>query len=126
MGRWLAARHDAGQLLPAHASFAISENRWRAATDGVEGELIDLDRMRIARTRDVLEQLLDQINAHAQSEVETRALERARRRLDSPHPRRQRATVMRGGLEALIAESADVTENGGRMPSPQGVGGRYE
>jgi len=108
--RWLAARHDAGQPLPAHASFAISENRWRAATHGVEGELIDLDRMRIAHTRSLLEELLDQIGEHAQSAAETRALERAGRRLDSPHPRRQRATVLRGGLEALIEESADVTE----------------
>ena len=66
VGRWLAARHDAGQPLHAHASFAIWENRWRAATDGVEGELIDLDRVRIARTRSLLEQLLDQISAHAQ------------------------------------------------------------
>jgi glutamate---cysteine ligase / carboxylate-amine ligase len=124
--RWLAARHDAGQPLPAHASFAISENRWRAATDGVEGELIDLDRMRMAGTRTLVERILDQISEHAQSEVETRALERAGRRLDSPHPPRQRATVMRGGLEALIAESADVTENGERTPSPQGVGGHHE
>ena len=124
--RWLAARHDAGQSLPAHASFAISENRWRAATDGVEGELIDLDRMRIAPTRNLLEQLLDQAGEHAQSTAETRALERARRRLEFPHPRRQRATVMCGGLEALIEESADVTENREHTPSPQGVGGRYE
>jgi carboxylate-amine ligase len=124
--RWLAARHDAGQPLPAHASFAISENRWRAATDGVEGELIDLDRMRMAGTRTLVERILDQISEHAQSEIETRALERAGRRLESPHPGRQRATVMRGGLEALIAESADVTENGERTPSPQGVGGHHE
>ena len=120
MVRWLAARHDAGQPLPAHASFAISENRWRAATDGVEGELIDLDRMRIARTRSLLEELLDQISEHAQSAAETRALERAHRRLDSPHPRRQRATVLRGGLEALIEESADVTEEQREYAQPAG------
>ena len=120
MVRWLAARHDAGQPLPAHASFAISENRWRAATDGVEGELIDLDRMRIARTRSLLEELLDQIGEHAQSAAETRALERAGRRLDSPHPRRQRATVLRGGLEALIEESADVTEEQREYAQPAG------
>ena len=42
--RELAARHAAGDQLPAHQAFAISENRWRAATDGVEGELIDLER----------------------------------------------------------------------------------
>jgi hypothetical protein len=34
--------------------------------------------------------------------------------------------VMRGGLEALIMESAGVTENGGHTPSPQGVGRRHE
>jgi carboxylate-amine ligase len=126
MVRWLAARHDAGQRLPAHGSLAISENRWRATTDGVEGELIDLDRMRLVRARDLLERLLDQISEYARSATEARALERARRRLDWPHPRQQRATVMRGGLEALIAESADLTENVEHAPSPQGVGGRYE
>jgi len=120
MARWLAARHDAGHALPAHTSFAISENRWRAATDGVEGELIDLDRARSVRTRDLLDQLLDQIGEHAQSEAETCALERARRRLDSPHPRRQRATVMRGGLEALIEECADVTETASIRPARSG------
>ncbi len=126
MVRWLAARHDDGQPLPAHTSLGISENRWRAATDGVEGELIDLERMRMARTRDLIDRLLDQIGEHALPAAETRALDRARRRLDSPHPRRQRATVMRGGLEALIAESADLTENGEHTTGPQRVGGRHE
>lgn len=120
MVRWLAARHDEGHPLPAHASPGISENRWRAATDGVEGELIDLDRMRIVRTRNLLEQLLDQISEHALSAAETRGLEQARRRLGSPHPRRQRATVMRGGLETLIAESADITEKASMRPARSG------
>ena len=39
MTRWLAARHDAGHALPAHTSLAISENRWRAATDGVDNDV---------------------------------------------------------------------------------------
>jgi len=78
------------------------------------------------RTRDLLEHLLEEISEQAQSAAGTRALDQARRRLDSPHPRRQRATVARGGLEALLAESADLTEAGAHTASRQRVGNSHE
>ncbi len=40
---WLGDRHQAGEELPVHSSWRISENRWLAARDGVDAELADLD-----------------------------------------------------------------------------------
>jgi carboxylate-amine ligase len=108
--RELAGRHAAGDQLPAHEAFAISENRWRAATDGVEGELIDLERMRLAPARERIRTLITRVADHAVSDRESRALERGLGRLDDPHPRRQRALAARGGVAALIAGIADTTE----------------
>src|SRR5204863_652197 len=42
LARWLLATYERGEPLPSHPAWAIAENRWRAAADGVEGELIDL------------------------------------------------------------------------------------
>jgi carboxylate-amine ligase len=39
----LAARYDAGERLPVHPGERISENRWLAMRDGVDGVLVDLD-----------------------------------------------------------------------------------
>ena len=52
LARWLLEPlRAAGEPLPAHPVWAIAENRWRAAADGVEGELVDLDVMRPVATR---------------------------------------------------------------------------
>ena len=49
----LAERHDAGEPLPTHRSWAIAENRWLAARHGLAGDLLDLDTGRApARARD--------------------------------------------------------------------------
>ena len=58
LARWLVERHGRGEPLPAHPVWAIAENRWRAAADGVEGELVDLDMMRPIATRSRIQQLL--------------------------------------------------------------------
>ncbi len=72
---WLAARHDAGELLPAHPRWKIDENRWAAARDGIEGVLADLDTGERRETRARLLALLEQIRAHGAPELEqTRVL----------------------------------------------------
>ena len=40
---WLGERHDAGETLAVAPTWRISENRWSAARDGVQGTLADLE-----------------------------------------------------------------------------------
>jgi glutamate---cysteine ligase / carboxylate-amine ligase len=109
-GRWLASAHDRGEDGPVHPVLAISENRWRAATDGVDGEMIDLDRHRPVLARRLIGRLLDRAEEVAGSPGEHAAIARARAWLAHPHPRRQRELAARGRLEGLVAELADATE----------------
>jgi carboxylate-amine ligase len=110
LARRLAARFDAGEPLPAHGELAIGESRWRAATDGVEGELLDLDRMRLVPARTRLAGLLDALRPVARERGTSAAVDRAASWLDDPHPRRQRAVAGREGLPGLAAWLAERTE----------------
>jgi carboxylate-amine ligase len=40
---WLAGRHDAGERLPVHDTYRISESLWIGARAGAGGNLLDLD-----------------------------------------------------------------------------------
>jgi carboxylate-amine ligase len=59
---WLAARHEAGDLPPAVATWRIEENRWSACRDGVEGTLADLQTGERRPTRERLHGLLDAVS----------------------------------------------------------------
>ncbi len=61
----LAARHDAGEWLPAAPTWRLAENRWLACRHGEEGELADPVTGRRALTRDYLHALLDAIEDDA-------------------------------------------------------------
>ena len=61
----LAARHDAGEPLPAPPTWRLAENRWLACRHGVEGELADPESGRRVATRARLHALLDAIEADA-------------------------------------------------------------
>jgi glutamate---cysteine ligase / carboxylate-amine ligase len=112
LARRLAERFDAGEALPAHAEVVIAENRWRAATDGVEGELLDLERMSLVPARARLSALLDDLRPTARDLGVVAALDRAAAWLDAPHPRVQREVAAREGLRGLVAWLADRTESG--------------
>ena len=72
---WLAARHDAGDALPAHPRWKIEENRWAAARDGLDGVLADLDTGERRDTRARLLDLLEDIGAQSGPElVQARSL----------------------------------------------------
>ncbi|MGZ4430091.1 MAG: carboxylate-amine ligase [Gaiellales bacterium] len=111
LGRWLASRHDAGDVLPAHPTLAIAENRWRAAADGVEGELIDLSRMRSVAAREHIARLLDDLEPFLGEDSEARSLDDARRLLERPHPGRYRAIAGELGLAGLTRWLAERTED---------------
>jgi glutamate---cysteine ligase / carboxylate-amine ligase len=61
----LAARHDAGESLPAAPTWRLAENRWLACRHGVEGELADPETGERVATRTRLHALLDAIEEHA-------------------------------------------------------------
>lgn len=54
-----ARDHDAGRPLPTHARGLIDENVWRAQRHGLEGSLIDLDRLTVRPATRAIEELLD-------------------------------------------------------------------
>lgn len=109
---WLHARYRRGEPLAAHPAWAIAENRWRAAADGVEGELVDLDLMRPVSARTRIRELLSRIGAYAGDPAAERAVEHALRMVDRPAPRAHREIVAADGLRALVAWAADRTEAG--------------
>jgi carboxylate-amine ligase len=58
---WLAARHDAGEELPAPPTWRIEENRWRALSRGLDGELADLQTGAVAPARERIAALIDEL-----------------------------------------------------------------
>jgi carboxylate-amine ligase len=102
---WLAARHDAGDLPPAVATWRIEENRWAACRDGVEGTFADLETGVRRSTRDRLHTLLDTL-APAAAELDCAdGLARAHELAERNESMLQRAA---GGPREAAAWLADV------------------
>jgi glutamate---cysteine ligase / carboxylate-amine ligase len=110
LARWLAGRYERGEPLPAHPAWAIAENRWRAAADGVEGALVDLEVMRPVDTRARIGELLIRIAAAAATPAEAAAVDRAHALLERPGPKRHREIAEARGLRGLVEWAADRTE----------------
>jgi glutamate---cysteine ligase / carboxylate-amine ligase len=58
---WLAERFDAGEQLGCNPSWRIAENRWAAASRGVEGMLADLASGELRPARERLAELLEEL-----------------------------------------------------------------
>jgi carboxylate-amine ligase len=100
---WLAARHDAGEPLPAHPRWKIEENRWMAARDGVDGVLADIDTGEPRDARARLLMLLDEIGTHGSP-----LLERARALVAENGAARQRRAAEVGGAGGVAKAIADA------------------
>jgi glutamate---cysteine ligase / carboxylate-amine ligase len=109
LAHWLSGRYERGEPLPAHPAWVIAENRWRAAADGVEGALIDLEVMRPVGTRARIGELLIQIAA-AVTPGDAAAVDRAHTMLERPGPARHREIAEARGLPGLVEWVADRTE----------------
>jgi carboxylate-amine ligase len=55
----IARAVDEGEPLPDHPQRMIEENTWRAIRNGLSGELIDLDTLRVRPARVALEELAE-------------------------------------------------------------------
>jgi glutamate---cysteine ligase / carboxylate-amine ligase len=100
---WLAARRDAGEKLPVHATWRIAENRSSACRDGVDGTMADLVTGAVEPTATRLERLVDAL-APVAAELRCAAeLEHARRLCRGGGAARQRAVAAQRGPEGLVA-----------------------
>lgn len=99
---WLAARHDAGEKLPAVAGVRIDENRWRALRHGLAGELADLETGEPEWTRGRIARLLDELDPVAARLGAAAELRDARELLACNGAERQRAIAAERGLDGLV------------------------
>jgi carboxylate-amine ligase len=103
----LGDRFDAGEELAVAPAWRIEENRWRAARDGVEGELADLATGRLRPARERLGELLDELADAAGRLGCASELTAARELVAENGAIRQRRAAAEAGIEALGGWLAD-------------------
>ena len=107
LAHWLSARFDAGEPLPAAPSWRIEENRWRALSRGLDGELGDLETGDTSPARDRLGALFADLEPSARMLGCERELGFARALTEANGADRQRAAAG-GRAQAAAAWLADV------------------
>ena len=107
---WLAERYDAGEPLPVHETYRISENAWRAHRYGVRGTVVDLDTGNPEPVRERLVRLVDTLEPYAARFSADEPLRSARALLVGNGADRQRYVCTRQGLQGLTRWLADQTE----------------
>jgi carboxylate-amine ligase len=93
----------------------VEENRFRAARDGVEAQLIDGSGRRLVPLRALVEQLIEQCRPHATALRCAAALENLDQRLTANGAHRQRACASRQGVASVVPALAEqFTRHPGR------------
>ena len=103
----LSERFDAGERLPAAPAWRIEENRWRALSRGLDGELADLETGETASARDRLAALIDELGPAARALGCERELDWGRDLTERNGADRQRESA-RGDARAAAAWLSDV------------------
>jgi carboxylate-amine ligase len=99
---WLAERHDAGELLPAHDTFRIEENAWRAMRYGIRGWMVELDTGEPVATRDRVAALLETISPAARRLGVEGGILTAKALLLDNGAERQRSVAKEHGVDGLV------------------------
>ena len=99
---WLGRRHDAGERLPAVASFRIAENFWSAVRHGLAGWMLDLETGDQGPTLERVDRLLTELEPAAAELGCDAELVQARTLLGGNGADRQRYVAGREGLEGLV------------------------
>jgi carboxylate-amine ligase len=100
---WLTGRHRDGEALPVHESWRIAENRWRAARDGIEARLADLETGEVRPARHRLRQLLEDLSPTARRLGCRRELDDLGSLIERNGAIRQREVAAQSGIEAVAA-----------------------
>lgn len=106
---WLGRRHDAGERLPAVASFRIAENFWSALRHGLAGWMLDLETGEQEPTLERVDRLLTELEPTAAELGCDAELVQARTLLGGNGADRQRYVAGREGLEGLVRWLVDET-----------------
>jgi carboxylate-amine ligase len=107
LAHWLSARFDAGERLPAAPSWRIEENRWRALSRGLDGELADLETGETSPARDRLAALVDALEPSARELGCGRELSHGRALAEYNGANKQREAA-RGDARAAVEWLIDV------------------
>ena len=116
----LAARHDAGEPLPAAPSWRIGENRWSACRHGLAAPLADLETGACVPARERLARLLDELDPDAAALGCGAELRDARRLLEESGSDRQRAIAAGGGVRGVAEWLAGAFLTGAHDGPPPG------
>jgi carboxylate-amine ligase len=106
LAHWLAARYDAGEVLPVAPTWRIEENRWRALSRGLDGRLADLETGAVSTARQRLHSLFDDLAPSARELGCEREMGFARALAESNGADRQRAAAggdARAAIDWLVA-----------------------
>lgn len=93
---WLGEQWAAGETLPAHETYRIEENAWRAMRYGVRGWMVDLDTGKPVTTRQRIGEMLERIQPCAERLGVGAGILTARALLVDNGADRQRAVGARG------------------------------
>jgi carboxylate-amine ligase len=105
---WLAERHEAGERLAVAPRWRIEENRWAALSDGVHGQLADLDTGALVPTADRLQSLLAELSPVAARLGCGEELRAAGELIERGGADRQREHGRDGYLRPVVAHLADL------------------
>jgi glutamate---cysteine ligase / carboxylate-amine ligase len=103
----LAARHDAGEPLPAAPTWRIEENRWSAARHGLDGAFADLESGDRQTTRERLTAITEEIAPAAQRLGSAELLGHTRASIERNGAIRQREVYAGAGAHGLVSWMAD-------------------
>ncbi len=98
---WLSERRVAGERLPQVPSWRIAENRWSACRYGVDGELFDLRTGQPRSTRELLHELINELEPTAARAGASRELAIARQLVERNGAMRQHEAASEHGVLGL-------------------------
>jgi carboxylate-amine ligase len=120
---WLAERHDAGERLPAPATWRIEENRFSALRHGLDGTMADLATGELEPTRARLRRLLDDVAPVARRLGSAALLAHAAALVaEGGGAARQRAVAAERGVEGLAGWLAERFGAGAAAWAAPGTG----
>jgi carboxylate-amine ligase len=98
---WLVERRQGGERLHDAPTWKIEENRWLACRDGVQGNMVDIQKGTLRPTSALLSELLEALQPVAVRLRSERALKRASEMVEVNGALAQRQVALEQGIGAV-------------------------